>query len=359
MRPHVLLARLDNTGDVLLSGPATRAAARGASRVTYLCSPAGEAAAAMLPGVDQVIVTPAPWVAADPPPLERAAVESLVERLSQMGIDQGAVLTSFHQSPLPLALLLRMAGVGTIAAVSTDYPGSLLDHRLVEQERHEVLRDLEVVAALGHDPAPGDDGRLAVALPAGTTLPRPLRRRLAPDARYVVVHPGASVPARAWGAERMRELVGVLVRSGRLVVVTGAAHEAELTSFVAGGEGAVDAGGATTLAQLALVLAGSDAVVTGNTGPAHLAAAVGTPVVSIFAPTVPALRWRPWAVEHVLLGDQAISCAGCRARQCPREGHPCVEGVGVDQVEAALDSLVDPAREAPVPAGRGPGGFGP
>ena len=85
----------------------------------------------------------------------------------------------------------------------------------------------------------------------------------------------------------------------------------------------VDLGGATTLPELAGVLAGADAVVVGNTGPAHLAAAVGTPVVSLFAPTVPAARWRPWGVPHELLFVD-VPCAGCRARVCPVARAPCL-----------------------------------
>jgi ADP-heptose:LPS heptosyltransferase len=85
--------------------------------------------------------------------------------------------------------------------------------------------------------------------------------------------------------------------------------------------------------------------VVGNTGPAHLAAAVGTPVVSLFAPTVPAVRWRPWCVPHELLHVD-VPCAGCRARVCPVEGHPCLEGVGVGDVLAALDRLTAPLEVA-------------
>ncbi len=104
----------------------------------------------------------------------------------------------------------------------------------------------------------------------------------------------------------------------------------------------MDLGGRTSLAELAGVLAGADAVVVGNTGPAHLAAAVGTPVVSLFAPTVPAVRWRPWGVAHELLYVD-VPCAGCRARVCPVAGHPCLGGVGVDEVLAALARLVPTA----------------
>ncbi|MEY7981568.1 glycosyltransferase family 9 protein, partial [Streptomyces pilosus] len=112
---------------------------------------------------------------------------------------------------------------------------------------------------------------------------------------------------------------------------------------VAGGR-AVDLGGRTGAAELAGVLAGADCVVTGNTGPAHLAAAVGTPVVSLFSPVVPAERWRPYGVPCVLLGDQRAPCAGTRARQCPVPGHPCLEEVTACDVVAAVDKLVEVLR---------------
>jgi ADP-heptose:LPS heptosyltransferase len=101
-----------------------------------------------------------------------------------------------------------------------------------------------------------------------------------------------------------------------------------------------DLGGRTDLATLAEVLAEADLLVAGNTGPAHLAAAVGTPVVSLFAPVVPAVRWRPWGVPYVILGDQAAPCAGSRARVCPVRGHPCLSAVEPSDVVAAVDALL-------------------
>ena len=159
-----------------------------------------------------------------------------------------------------------------------------------------------------------------------------------------MVHPGASVPARAWAPERHRELVAALAGAGRNVAVTGAPAERALTALVARPPRPEvrDLGGRTTLGELAGVLAGAGAVVVGNTGPAHLAAAVGTRVVSLFAPTVPAVRWRPWGVPHELLHVD-VPCAGCRARACPVPSHPCLDGVGVSDVLAAL------ARLAPAP----------
>jgi ADP-heptose:LPS heptosyltransferase len=102
---------------------------------------------------------------------------------------------------------------------------------------------------------------------------------------------------------------------------------------------ACDLGGRTTLPALADVLSRADAVVVGNTGPAHLAAAVGTPVVSLFAPTVPAARWAPYGVPLELLGDQQAPCRATRATRCPVPGHPCLAGVTAGDVVAALGRL--------------------
>ncbi|OLT00391.1 hypothetical protein BJF90_35560 [Pseudonocardia sp. CNS-004] len=113
--------------------------------------------------------------------------------------------------------------------------------------------------------------------------------------------------------------------------------------------GALDLGGRTDLARLSGVLAGASALVAGNTGAAHLAAAVGTPVVSLFAPVVPPVRWRPHRVPHVLLGDQDAPCRGSRARECPVPGHPCLSRVAPEEVVAALNRLVA-AASAPAPA---------
>jgi hypothetical protein len=70
-------------------------------------------------------------------------------------------------------------------------------------------------------------------------------------------------------------------------------------------------------------------------------------VVSLFAPTVPAHRWHPWGVPFVLLGDQGIACAGCRARECPVPGHPCLEGVAAEAAAEAVEALAGrPIEEA-------------
>ncbi|MFE6222494.1 MULTISPECIES: glycosyltransferase family 9 protein [unclassified Streptomyces] len=338
--PRTLVVRLDSAGDVLLAGPAVRAVAAGSSWTAMLCGPQGAPAARLLPGVDEVVVYEAPWVGLDAPPVSAAACDRLVETLAAGRFDRALVLVSYHQSPLPIALLLRLAGIGWIGADCEDYPGALLDlrHRRGDR-RHEAEAALDLARAAGYALPPGDDGGLRVTLPPGAAAPRgvpPLPRP------YVVLHPGAAVPARAWSPPRAARAAAALDAAGHRVVVTGGAAERDTTALVAGRHG-IDLGGATTgLGDLAGVLAGAAAVVTGNTGPAHLAAAVRTPVVCLFAPVVPAERWRPYGVPHVLLGDQGAPCALTRARACPVPGHPCLDAVGDDEVVAAVAALLAP-----------------
>lgn len=327
---RVLAVRQDNNGDVLLAGPAVRAIAA-AAEVTFLCGPSGAAAAQTLPGVARTIVHEAAWIEANPKPLQREHVDAFVETLRQGAFDEAVIFTSFHQSPLPLALLLRIAGVPRIGAISDDYPGSLLDlrHR-VDDDIHEVERALSLVRAMGYDLPPGDDGRLRMHAPDSGDI------RFGP---YVAVHPGCTVPARAWYPQANAALVTRLCSAGHKVVVTGSASERDLANRTVGHSQAIDMSGKTTFRQFALIIKHAACVVTGNTSAAHIAAAMGTPVVSIFPPTVPATRFRPWMVKHVLLGDQNIACAGCRSRVCPIAGQPCLTGVTVDEVYQAILSL--------------------
>jgi ADP-heptose:LPS heptosyltransferase len=340
MSRRSLVVRLDSLGDLLVCGPAIRAVAA-SSRVTLLCGPGGAEAAQLLPGVTDVLVWGCPWIAADPPPVSADGIADLVTRLRALSVDDAVILTSFHQSALPTALVLRMSGIGTITAISEDYPGTLLDRRLAPPgDAPEPERMLAVARAAGYDLPAGDRGGLQLR----TDLLDAADAKLAvPEGEYLVVHPGATAAARRYPAESWRDVVRALTRTGRQVLVTGSAAEAQLTARVAAaavGPGtAHDYGGQLSLVELAAVLRRAAALAVANTGPAHLAAAVGTPVVSLFAPVVPAARWAPYG-EHVLLGDQTAPCAGSRARECPVPGHPCLASVPPSRVVDALESYL-------------------
>ena len=159
----MLCVRLDSLGDVLLTGGAVRAVAGAARRVTMLVAPGQTAAAALLPGVD---ASSASMPRGCRSTLGRSSAAPPVgwsRTLRRRRIDAAMMFTSFHQSALPIALLLRLAGVRWIGAISDDYPGSLLDlrHR-VPDDLPEAERGLSLVEAAGFH-----------ADPAGATLARP------------------------------------------------------------------------------------------------------------------------------------------------------------------------------------------
>jgi ADP-heptose:LPS heptosyltransferase len=374
-RDGILAVRPDGLGDVLLTGPAIRALAASGRKVSFLTGPAGAGAAALLPGVSRVLAATLPWIDPEPAAVEPGRVRRLVRAVRRLRVAEAVIFTSFHQSPLPTALVLRMAGVRRVSAISEDYPGSLLDvrHQLTA-DIPEPRRNLSLAQAAGFRLPPGDPGALAITRP----LPDP--RPLTGDGRYVVLHPGASVPARRPSAARTAAMIAALVAAGHRVVLTGSAAERELACPAPAGprpdthgpgthgpdgprpdgtglgrpDRVVNLCGRTSLPLLASVLAGADVVVAPNTGAAHLAAAVGTPVVSLFAPVVPAGRWAPYGVPTVLLGDQDAPCARSRARSCPVPGHPCLDQIEPSAVVAGVAALT-PVLDPPAPgrAGRG------
>jgi ADP-heptose:LPS heptosyltransferase len=337
---RVLVVRPDGMGDVLLTGPAVRAIAASGADVTFLAGPHGTGAAALLPGVNRVLEWRAPWIDPEPGAFDPGQVRFLVRQVRRLSPAVAVVFTSFHQSALPMALALRLAGVPRIAGISEDYPGSLLDVRHPPTgDIPEAERNLSLARAAGFELPSGDTGRLAItaALPDG--------RALTGDGPYVVLHASASVPARAPSAENVAAIAAALTAAGHRLMITGTAAESVLTAAVcrAAAEGPdpgpVDLGGRTSLPMLAAVLAGADAVVAPNTGAAHLAAAVGTPVVSLFAPVVPAARWVPYGVSVIVLGRQDAPCGGSRARVCPVPGHPCLDLIEPRDVVVAVAEL--------------------
>jgi ADP-heptose:LPS heptosyltransferase len=336
-RRGVLAVRPDGLGDVLLTGPAVRALAAGGGEVSFLAGPAGAPAAALLPGVGRVLTATLPWIDPEPGAFDPASIRRLVRELQELAPAEAVIFTSYHQSPLPTALALRMAGIARVSAISEDYPGALLDVRHhVTADIPEARRNLSLARAAGFRLPPGDPGWLAVARPLPDSQP------LTGGGRYIVLHPGASVPARRPAAGRAAAIAAGLAAAGHRVVLTGSPAERELATEVGWPPGTlVNLCGRTDLPMLASVLAGADVVVAPNTGAAHLAAAVGTPVVSLFAPVVPAARWAPYGVPVVLLGDQDAPCAGSRARACPVPGHPCLDAIEPGTVVAAVSALTE------------------
>ena len=153
-----------------------------------------------------------------------------------------------------------------------------------------------------------------------------------------VLHPGASAASRRYPAERFGLVARALTEvMGWRILVTGSAGEAPLVDRVVAtaGTGAVPLAGRFNLAELAALLAVAPLLVAGNSGPVHLAAAVATPVVDVYAMTN--LQHTPWRVPSRVIW-QDVPCAGCRRSECPLGHHRCLTAIEPERViAAALD----------------------
>src|SRR3954451_16448318 len=101
---RAIVVRLATARAALLAAPAPRPVAAGSEHVTLLCGPRGAAAAAILPGVDATLVRRAEWIDPDAGPVRRPDIDAYVDAIAAVGAEVAVVLTSFHQSPLPIAL---------------------------------------------------------------------------------------------------------------------------------------------------------------------------------------------------------------------------------------------------------------
>lgn len=210
--------------------------------------------------------------------------------------------------------------------------------------RHEAQRDLRLLLPFGAgQPATAAElHRGGVVPPSGVTLPAGL-----PAHGHVVLHPFSMGHAREWPIVHWVALAGELAAQGRAVVFTGSAAEGERLAAAwppaQRPAGVADACGRLDLAQLAVLLAGADAVLACSTGPLHLAAALGTPTLGLFVPRK-GLGVERWAA----LGPAAVSLQErprC-GRRCQNGACPCIEALVPQRIALAL---AGPPRRPPDP----------
>jgi lipopolysaccharide heptosyltransferase II len=344
---NVLCVRLDNLGDVLMTTPALRAIKHGkpGRRLTLLTSPAGAEVAVLVPEVDEVIAYDAPWMKATGPRADARPDLGLIRRLHRSGHDAAVVFTVYSQNPLPAALVCFLAGIPRRLAHCRENPYQLLTHWVREPEpeqmvRHEVRRQLDLVAEVG---CTTEDIRLSLRVPENARLrARGILRELGLHAGrpWLAIHPGASAPSRRYPPEHFARAAGMLARDlGFEVVFTGSAAEAELVETIRDDMGAPShsLAGKLGLAELAGVIEAAPLLIANNTGPAHIAAAVGTPVVDLYALTNP--QHTPWGVANRVLSYD-VPCKNCYRSVCPEGHHDCLRRVPPEEVVAAACDLL-------------------
>ncbi|MFB9245405.1 glycosyltransferase family 9 protein [Massilia antarctica] len=347
---NVLCVRLDAMGDVLMCTPAIHAVkqARPNRVLTLLSSASGVALAPYLDDVDAVIGYAAPWIKAGgghPPSSDSAFIARLAERR----FDAAVIFTSYSQSALPAALMCYMAGIPLRLGHCRENPYRMLSHWVRESEpesviRHEVRRQLDLVGKVGCRVGyRADDARMQFAVrPCDVEAVRHMlgERGIEPRQPWVLMHPGASAPSRRYPPGRWAEVIRALARrTGCPIVLTGDAHEAELIDGIrsACGVRTHSLAGQLDVGQLGAALRLATVVLSNNTGPAHIAAAVDTPLATLYALTNP--QHTPWQVESRLLFHD-VPCRFCYKSVCPELHHDCLDKVAPHDVVEAVCSLM-------------------
>jgi len=207
--------------------------------------------------------------------------------------------------------------------------------------RHQIDEYLLVVERL--EIAGGDRTPRLTAPPAASaeraTVRELLREAGVADTGPPVVgiHLGAAYgPSKLWPVERIVELCRFLAARGEIAVLLGAPDDVDVARRVAGETGARSLVGRDSPALLPSLLVEIDALVCGDTGVGHLAAALGTPVVALFGPTDARLS-APRGPVRVI--SHAVACAPCFYRACPID-HPCLRGIDAREVQDALDAVL-------------------
>jgi len=337
---NLLAVRLDNTGDVVMLGPALRAikTASPECRITLLAAPAGAEAAPLLPWVDSVLVWRSIWQDLGQLPFDPVREKELIRLLAERSFDAAVIFTSFSQTPHVAGYVCYVAGIPLRAGESKEFGGGTLSTELrgTPNDIHQVDRNLRLVQALGFtdiNPA------LEIAIPPASR--NAIERRLSSvgigsDQPFVLLHPGASAEARRYPATRFRQIANLLREQGLPLVVTGSERERGLLEIVAGNDDAFPIFTDLSIEEFSALIARASVVVCGNTLPLHLADATGTPVVALYSGTDMLSQWRPRFAQSRIL-QRTTACAPCYRFTCPI-GLPCLD-VDPDEVVSAVSEL--------------------
>ncbi|MFC1632049.1 lipopolysaccharide heptosyltransferase II [Candidatus Omnitrophota bacterium] len=336
----ILIVRTDRIGDVLLSTPVIKALRKNfpKSYIAMMVRPYAEDIVLGNPYLDEVIIY-------DKYGRQKSLWRSLIfaQGLRRKKFDLALVLHPTNRAHL----VTFLAGIKSRVGYRRNLDFLLTDkveHEKQKGQRHETQYALDFIRRLGVQ-ASGTDLFMPVRKDSEEYIQRLLENfGLESNQKLVAFHPGASCPSKVWSTERFAQVTNRLVEQFKVkpVIVAGP-NDVEIGKKLAGLIRAecFDFSGRTSVSQLASLLSRCALFISNDSGPVHIAAALGVPVVSIFGRRQPGLsprRWGPTGKSDLIL-HRDLGCQPCQAHNC-HKGFACLAAVSVDAVSQAAEQLL-------------------
>jgi lipopolysaccharide heptosyltransferase I len=326
----LLIVRLGALGDIVHAIPVAAALRRTwpDARIDWLVAPRHREILELVLSIDRRIA------------FEDRASLSIVRQLRRARYDAALDLQGLIKS----AVIARLAGASRTIGFNRKYARESLAARFYteaydpggdgiyarSETRHVVRINLGLLERLGIA-NPAIEFPLAIAPSAVADA-----LRAQAGGRYAILNPGAAWPNKRWPPDRLAALARALRDRHQLasVIVWGPGERGLAEQAVAAADGAAILSPATAIADIVALARGAALMVSGDTGPTHLAAAVGTPLVGIYGPTRPE-RNGPWLPDDETV-SRAASCECHHLREC-RRGRMCLLDIEVSEVLAAAE----------------------
>lgn len=343
----ILIVRTDRIGDVVLSLPMIAAlkSILPQAEVAFLLRSYTRDLAADQPGLDRVLL------------YDRVGVrKKFAEMLSEIRSEQfDAVVVTYPT--LRLALLAFFARIPWRIGTGYRWYSFLFNKRVYEHrrtaEKHEAEYNLSLLRVFGNVVEKNPSPKLMLLAGNDNEAMEILNEiHVGQGTPFVILHPGSGGSARDWRPELFGKLAARLGKQGMNVVVTGGPGEENLVSTVVrcSENTAKPLPRPLPLLTLAALIRKAHAFVSNSTGPLHIAAAVGTPVVAFYPPIrqcSPA-RWGPLTDRKVIFEPRTADCPRCKGGPC--ESNECMDLITVEAVEKAVHALV-PTMKVPLEIG--------
>lgn len=340
----ILCVRTDNMGDVIMTTPAFNALKETypESELTLLTSSRGAAISPYIQSIQNTIIFDVPWTKIN----TCSNIATIVAKLKQKQFDAAFIFTNFSQNPLPEAMLCYMADIPQRIAYCRENPYNLLttwipDIEPFAQLTHGVERQLHLVQ---HLDAQSKHSQLSLFTPPKdifSIITLLQKKRISPRKPFVLIHPGASEEKRRYPLQFFANVAKQLAKKYQ-VGITGTKNEYPLLRYIhAYCHERIYLFPNLSTGELIALTQMSNILLSNNTGPVHIAAAVQTPVVVLYALTNP--EHTPWHVPNKVFYFPVKKELQTKNQILQTISYPPPQPFTVNMVTTAIERLMKPS----------------